>query len=67
MKWKKYLGWVVPILCTAASYVLTVYGKRLKDQPKIIMALMTLFAIAFITGGITGLLGVFITKLAPVR
>ena len=67
MKWKEYLGWVVPILSTAASYILLVYGKRLIDQPKLRKAVMTLFLIAFITGGITGLLGIFITKLAPVR
>jgi len=67
MEWKEHLGWVVPLLCTAASYILLVYGKRLMDQPKLRMVVTTLFAIAFIAAAMTGLLGIFITKLAPVR
>lgn len=67
MEWKEYLGWVVPILCTPASYLLSVYGTSLDDDLKLKMAVLTLFFIAFITAGITGLIGILITKLAPVR
>lgn len=67
MEWKEYLGWVVPILCTPATYLLSVYGTSLKDDPKLKMAVLVLFIIAFITAGVTGLIGILITKLAPVR
>jgi len=67
MKWKEHLGWIVPILCTAAVYIILVYGWRLADQPRIRKAVMTLLMIAFIAAGITGYLGILITKLAPVR
>lgn len=67
MHWKEYLGWVVPILCTPASYILSVYGKSLEDVPKLRKAVLIVFLIAFITAGIAGILGMLVTKLAPVR
>lgn len=67
MEWKEYLGWAVPFLCTAAAYIPLVYGKRLIGASKLRKAVMTFLVIAFIAASITGYLGIFITKLAPVR
>lgn len=64
---KEFLGWVVPILCTPAVYILSGYGKLLDDDPQLRMAILTLFLIAFMAAGITGLIGVVVEKLASVR
>jgi hypothetical protein len=67
MEWKEHLGWIVPILCTASAYIISTYGMRLINDTKLRKTVMMLLIIAFVASVITGLLAVFITKLAPVR
>ena len=55
------------IAATVVAYVVWVYGTQLSSEPKIRRALMWFFAVAFMTAGIAGLFGAFITKAAPVH
>lgn len=67
MEWKEHLGWIVPILSTPATYILFVYKKTISYYSKLRAAILTLFIVAFIASAITALIGIIITKLAPVR
>jgi hypothetical protein len=66
MEWKEHIGWLSPILATAVGYVVIKYGHQLSAQKDSIRrALMVLFALAFITALISGVLGALINKVAP--
>ena len=67
MEWKEHVAWFAPILATAVAWVVYRYGGRLTENPKMRWALMVLFAIAFGTAAVAGLLGAFITKAAPLH
>lgn len=67
MEWKEHVAWVAPIAATVVAYVIVVYGPQLIKEPKIRKALMTFFIVAFTTAAIAGVLGAFITKVAPLR
>jgi hypothetical protein len=47
--------------------VVTIYGPRLAQEPRIRRALLWFFVIAFVSAGIAGMFGAFINKIAPVR
>lgn len=67
MEWKEHVGWLAPIAATVVAYVITVYGARLVNEPKIRRALTWFFLASFGAAAIAGGLGAFITKAAPVR
>lgn len=67
MEWKEHVAWLSPILATAVAYVVVRYGSTLAAEEKIRRALLVLFLIAFLTAGVAGLFGAFITKVAPIR
>jgi len=67
MEWKEHVAWLSPILATAVAYVVIRYGSKLAHEEKIQQALIVLFALAFVTAGVAGLLGAFINKVAPIR
>jgi hypothetical protein len=67
MEWKEHVAWLSPILATAVAYVVVRYGPTLANEQRIRRALMVLFTIAFLTAGVAGLFGAFITKIAPIR
>ena len=67
MEWKEHVGWIAPIAATVVAYIVTVYGSKLVNEPKIRKALTWFFVAAFSAAGIAGVLGAFITKAAPVR
>ena len=67
MEWKEHVGWIAPIAATVVAYVISVYGPKLVNEPKIRKALTWFFVTAFTAAGIAGVLGAFITKAAPVR
>lgn len=66
MEWKEHVAWLSPILATAVAYVVLRYGFRLADAPSVRWALIVLFILAFLAAGVGGLLGAFITKVAPI-
>jgi len=66
MEWKEHVAWLSPILATAVAYVVLRYGFRLADAPLVRWALIVLFVLAFLAAGVGGLLGAFITKVAPI-
>jgi hypothetical protein len=66
MEWKEHVCWLAPILATAVAYIVTIYGVKLAQEKKLRTALLILLTIAFITAGIAGLFGAFITKAAPI-
>ncbi len=67
MEWKEHVGWIAPIAATVVAYIFWVYGAQLTKEPKIRKALTWFFIIAFGTAVVAGVLGAFITKMAPVR
>jgi len=67
MEWKEHVGWITPIAATVVAYVISIYGPKLVNEPKIRKALTWFFVAAFTAAGIAGALGAFITKAAPVR
>ncbi len=66
MEWKEHLGWLVPIMATAAAFIIFRYGPRLIERRWMVWTLFVILAIAFVAAGVVGLLGAFITKEAPV-
>jgi hypothetical protein len=67
MEWKEHVGWLAPIAATVVAYVISVYGQKLANEPKIKKALTWFFVVAFAAAGVAGVLGAFITKAAPIR
>jgi hypothetical protein len=67
MEWKEHVAWLAPILAVVVTYVVWKYGDQLAEDSRLRKALIVLFTLAFVTAGIGGLLGAFITKVAPLR
>ncbi len=67
MEWKEHVAWVAPIAATVAAFVVSYYGPALAKRDAERRALMAFYVIAFGTAAVAGVLGAFITKLAPVR
>jgi hypothetical protein len=67
MEWKEIVGWVTPIAATVVAYVFQVYGTTLMSNRKVRSALLEFFAVAFLTAGIAGVFGAFITKIVPLH
>jgi hypothetical protein len=67
MEWKEHVAWIAPMAATVVAYVVWVYGTQLSAESKIRRALMWFFAVAFVTAGIAGMFGAFITKAAPLH
>jgi hypothetical protein len=67
MEWKEHVGWLAPIAATVVAYVVSVYGMKLVNEPKIRKVLAWFLIVSFTAAGIAGMLGAFITKAAPVR
>lgn len=66
MEWKEHVAWLCPILATAVAFVVARYGRQLMDEPKLRVALLILFTLAFAAACVAGVLGAFITKAAPI-
>ncbi len=67
MEWKEHIGWLAPILATAVAVVATGYRRRLASETYIRRTMLVLLSAAFFCGGVAGLLGALINKMAPVR
>jgi NADH:ubiquinone oxidoreductase subunit 6 (subunit J) len=67
MEWKEHIGWATPVLATAVAFIVSYYGWRLADNPRIRYAALALFVLAFTAAVVAGGLGALITKAAPLR
>jgi hypothetical protein len=66
MEWKEHLGWLVPIVATAALFIIWRYGGRLAEEKGMKWTLFVILCVAFVLAGIVGVLGAIITKEAAV-
>ncbi len=48
MEWKEHIAWLVPIAATIVAYIVSKYGPRLANEPKIRNAAAWFFVIAFV-------------------
>jgi len=65
MEWKEHVGWLAPILTTAVAFVVFRYGEQLAQDTRMRKALLGLFVVAFVAAMVSGVLGIFINKVAP--
>ena len=66
MEWKEHLGWLVPIMATAALFIIWRYGEKLAEEKGMRWTLFVVLCLAFVLAGIVGVLGAIITKEAAV-
>jgi hypothetical protein len=66
MEWKEHLGWLVPIIATAALFIIWRYGEHLAEHKGMRWTLFVMLCLAFVLAGIVGVLGAIITKEAAV-
>lgn len=67
MEWKEHIAWVSPILMTVVAFGVLYYGDYLVHRRGLRNVLITIFALAFLTAGVAGLMGALITKAAPIH
>lgn len=67
MEWKEHVGWLSPILATAAAFLVTYYGEKLAEKSQVRKAALALFTISFLAAAVAGLFGAFLNKVAPIR
>jgi hypothetical protein len=67
MEWKEHVGWFSPILATAVAALVWRYRKELALRDDVRRAAIVLCCMAFITAVVSGLLGAFINKAAPMH
>lgn len=65
MEWKEHIGWLAPMLATAVCWIVFRYRSQLTKEPRLRRILLVMFALAFSTALVSGVLGVFINKVAP--
>jgi hypothetical protein len=66
MEWKEHVGWLSPMLATAAAFIVVYYGVDLTRNPLARRIATGLFIGAFAIAVVAGLLGALITKKAPI-
>lgn len=67
MEWKEHVSWLAPIAATVVAFAVTYYGQTLAQKADERRALLIFYLIAFLTAGVAGVFGAFITKLVPIR
>jgi hypothetical protein len=67
MEWKEHVAWIVPIVATAAAYVICVYGGRLATMPRVRQATMWFLIVGFGAAAVAATYGAFINKIAATR
>jgi len=65
MEWKEHVGWIAPMLATAAAFVIVRYRHQIIAEVKMRQALMTMMMLGFFSAVVAGTLGVMINKMAP--
>jgi len=67
MEWKEHVAWLAPICITMAAYVVFVYGRSLREQPKLRRTVLYFVWISLAAAGVAGFFGAMINKNAPVE
>lgn len=67
MEWKMHIAWFAPILATAVAICISHFREELAERDTTRTTLAWMLAAAFSFAGVAGLLGAFITRVAPVR
>lgn len=67
MEWKEHVAWIVPMLTTSIAFTVHHYGMKLANHQRLVKALFWLLLISFFGGGVAGVLGAFINKIAATR
>ena len=67
MEWKEHVAFLAPIAATVVAFVVSYYGPTLARKVGERRAVMIFFIVSFAAAAIAGLLGAFITKVAPVH
>lgn len=67
MEWKEHVAWIVPFVTTSVAYTVHTYGKNLVRYRTLCIALLGLLFLTFFAGGVAGVFGAFINKLAATR
>ena len=67
MEWKENVAWIAPIAATAVAFLITAYGSKLAREPRIRRAAIWFLSLSFVAAGIAGIMGAFLTKVAPVH
>ncbi|HKY64005.1 MAG TPA: hypothetical protein VJR29_11345 [bacterium] len=65
MEWKEHLSWIVPILTTAAAFIVSRYGQELVKNRVLHSVVLWFLLVSSAMAGIGALLGAFINKVAP--
>jgi hypothetical protein len=64
MEWKEHVAWMAPIMATSIAYTVHYYGAKLATHPKIRKAVIAMLVLSLIAGGVAGVFGAFINKVA---
>lgn len=67
MEWKEHLAWFVPILLTAAVYLIFSYRDRVFSEKILFRAVFLVLAGSFLATALAALLGALVSRIAPVR
>jgi hypothetical protein len=67
MEWKERVAWLAPIAITMVAYIVMKYKRRVLQEPRMRLAVLTFAIAAFIATGVAGGLGILLKKYAPVR
>lgn len=67
MEWKEHVGWFAPISITMVAFVVTRYGRDLKNHKHLRAAVLSFAGASFVAAGIAGFFGAMINKYAPVQ
>lgn len=67
MEWKEHVSWLAPIAMTMVAYVFAKYGPALAKHRQVRTAVLAFAVVAFVATGVSGALGAFLNKYAPVR
>ena len=67
MEWKEHIAWFTPIVMTMVAYVFLKYGPQLALHRHLRNAVLGFTAVAFFATAVSGGVGAFLNKVAPVR
>jgi hypothetical protein len=66
MEWKEHVAWIVPIVMTMATSVVSRYGPDLRNHPRLRTAVLGALLFSLVSAGIAGFWGAMINKYAPI-
>ncbi|MEO6982540.1 MAG: hypothetical protein ABI072_05435 [Edaphobacter sp.] len=67
MEWKEHVAWFAPIAITMVAYVLSKYGRTIRQHPEVKRAVVAFAMVALLATGIAGFWGAMIEEVAPMH